>query len=284
MTCEVIRDLLPLCADGVASQESEALVRTHIRSCEGCRALYKKMCRQVEPEITDEELNYMAAVKRQNRENRRFVLRVYGIALGIALLFGAMWLIDHMIRYESWMYDTVTISREEAEKEMPEVLLTKGEKELAKVIFSLPEVQPYLTSTSLPPSELPEETVKELLRLAGKDPAAVAFMGCSAAQTCVWLDYEEDGVYYLLEFLDPDTSGHVDILRKYAREQGENVKKSYHAEINGAVIGVWGEDEEKALQQEEFYTTYQKVTGKRQWLDFLKEFGKKEIDGVIPYS
>ena len=45
MTCEVIRDLLPLCADGVASEETEALVRAHVRSCPACEALYKKMCR-----------------------------------------------------------------------------------------------------------------------------------------------------------------------------------------------------------------------------------------------
>ena len=34
MTCEVIQDLLPLCADGVASEETEALVRAHgIQPC-----------------------------------------------------------------------------------------------------------------------------------------------------------------------------------------------------------------------------------------------------------
>ena len=41
MTCEVIRDLLPLYADGVASQESRALVEEHIRTCDECRALYE---------------------------------------------------------------------------------------------------------------------------------------------------------------------------------------------------------------------------------------------------
>ena len=39
MTCEVIRDLLPLCADGVASDESRAAVEEHIRTCAACRAL-----------------------------------------------------------------------------------------------------------------------------------------------------------------------------------------------------------------------------------------------------
>ena len=60
MTCEVIRDLLPLCADGVASEESRAAVKAHIRTCNECRALYESMCAPVEATPTEKELDYMA--------------------------------------------------------------------------------------------------------------------------------------------------------------------------------------------------------------------------------
>ena len=73
MTCEVIRDLLPLCADGVASQESRTAVEEHIHTCEACRTLYKSMCAPMEVQAT-EEVDYMAAVRRQKRANRRFFL------------------------------------------------------------------------------------------------------------------------------------------------------------------------------------------------------------------
>ena len=283
MTCEVIRDLLPLCADGVASEETEALVRAPVRTCPSCEALYKKMCRPMEPEVTLEELDYMAAVKRQKKEDRRFILRVYGIALGLALLFGAMWLIDQMFRYESWMYDTEIVSRETVEKKMPQALLTREEKDLAKVIFSLPEVQPYLTDLDLPPSQLPEELVKKLLTMAGKDPDAMSDIGSYTAQTFISLNYEQNGMYCILEFCDTDTSGHVDVFRKYAGVRTGKAKESYHAEINGGAIGVWGDDEEVTLQQEECYTKYEKVSGKRQWLDFLKRYWEKDDDdGAIP--
>ena len=37
LPCEVIRDLLPLVQDGVASEESSLLVREHLATCECCK-------------------------------------------------------------------------------------------------------------------------------------------------------------------------------------------------------------------------------------------------------
>ena len=65
MTCDVIRDLMPLCADGVASEESRAAVEAHIRTCEACRALYESMCAPVEAQEPAKEPDYMAAVRQQ---------------------------------------------------------------------------------------------------------------------------------------------------------------------------------------------------------------------------
>ena len=284
MTCEVIRDLLPPCADGVASEETEALVRAHVRTCPSCEALYKKMCRPMEPEVTLEELDYMAAVKRQKKEDRRFILRVYGIALGLVLLFGAMWLIDQMMRYQHWTYDSVPVSQEYIEKVMPQTLLTAEEKALAKVIFSLPEVQPYLTDVSLPPSELPEEVVNALLTAAGKNGNEVSLMWSYAAETCVHLAYTEGEYRHVLEYYDTDRSGYSDVLRKMTCEKGEDVKTLYYAEINAALIGAAGTDNAEENQQyEDFNTTYEKVSGKRLWLDFLKRYWEKDDDdGAIP--
>lgn len=271
MTCEVIRDLLPLCADGVASEESRAAVEAHICTCEACRTLYENMCAPVEAQEAPKEPDYMDAVRQQKKENRRFILRVYGIALGLMLLFGAMWLIDQMMRYQHWTYDSVPVSREYLEKVMPQTLLTAEEKALAREIFALPEVQPYLTDIALPPSALPEEVVLTLLEMAGKEPGDVTTMYSYAAQSCVSLAYTQGGHRYVLEFLDADMSGHADELRKMACESGDDVKVLYYAKINAAMIGAAGtEDEEDNRRLEEFYTTYEKVTGKRQWLDGLR--------------
>jgi len=42
MPCEVIRDLIPLCKDGVASQESCHLVEEHVALCPSCRKEYEE--------------------------------------------------------------------------------------------------------------------------------------------------------------------------------------------------------------------------------------------------
>ena len=39
--CAVCRDLIPLVQDGVASLESEALVKAHLQTCPECRTLWQ---------------------------------------------------------------------------------------------------------------------------------------------------------------------------------------------------------------------------------------------------
>ena len=41
--CNVVRDLMPLVLDRVASDESRALVEEHMNSCEECRKQYEEM-------------------------------------------------------------------------------------------------------------------------------------------------------------------------------------------------------------------------------------------------
>jgi phage head maturation protease len=41
--CEIIRDLIPLCAEGLCSDDSKALIEEHIRTCEECRKLYEEI-------------------------------------------------------------------------------------------------------------------------------------------------------------------------------------------------------------------------------------------------
>lgn len=43
ISCEVIRDLLPLYEDGAASKESQAMVREHLKGCRACRDELDKM-------------------------------------------------------------------------------------------------------------------------------------------------------------------------------------------------------------------------------------------------
>lgn len=266
MTCEVIRDLLPLCADGVASEESRAAVKAHIRTCNECRALYESMCAPVEATPTEKELDYMAAVK---KENRRFLRRTYGIILLIvAILF-----VSRALRYNGWIYSSETVDREVVERKLPQTLLTEEEKALAKEIFSLPRVQAAFET--LPDSktcDFDTELQTELLLRAGKDPQQVEFLFSGIIGRTVWLQYKENDVHYILEYMDIDQSGHADSLRKTVKQDKKRNHTVYAAEINVAMIDVSdGEDGETDIMHEDFYTVYTRTWGKRDWLAFLKD-------------
>lgn len=43
LSCQVVRDLLPLYHDGVCSEDSRALVASHLAACQACRAELEKM-------------------------------------------------------------------------------------------------------------------------------------------------------------------------------------------------------------------------------------------------
>ena len=275
MTCEVIRDLLPLCADGVASEESRAAVEEHIRTCDVCRALYESMCAPLEVQEAPKEPDYMAAIRRQKKERRRFLLLAYGIPLGLLLLLLVGWELKNMPKIQTRYYDrTSSVTSAQVAREMPQALLTQAEKELAKVIFSLPEVQAALAENAGSPlseSELPEEVCRDLLVRAGVDPDSVKRGNAGTLGRTVYLDYFDGEYRCILRFTDNDESGCADFLKKYTKESPQvdengvvDIRDSapgYSAEINVAMIG---------STQEDAYITYQKSVFKRGWLGFLK--------------
>lgn len=87
VSCAVIQDLMPLVQDGVASPESEALVKTHIKTCPDCRALWEALPASPAPQsgLPDDD-----AVLRKVRLHVRLwllVVIVVGLTLGMTVLF-----------------------------------------------------------------------------------------------------------------------------------------------------------------------------------------------------
>lgn len=63
MTCEIVRDLIPMYNDGTCSEESENRVRSHIEECEQCRK-YRDACLRAEKKAQSfSKKNLEAAVK-----------------------------------------------------------------------------------------------------------------------------------------------------------------------------------------------------------------------------
>ncbi len=74
---EVIRDLMPLCVDGIASEKSEAIVKEHIAECEPCAAEWARM-QQGEPEqsaadVPDDEARFQKTARRVRKRKRAAV-------------------------------------------------------------------------------------------------------------------------------------------------------------------------------------------------------------------
>ncbi|MBQ8555854.1 MAG: zf-HC2 domain-containing protein [Clostridia bacterium] len=88
--CSVIRDLMPLCIDGTASEDSKASVEQHVAGCKPCETMYTEMKAGVEIAVPKPQENpeFARAVKKmQHRRTRR---RYLWMLLGVLL---TMWIV-----------------------------------------------------------------------------------------------------------------------------------------------------------------------------------------------
>ncbi len=83
ISCKVIRDLIPLVRDGVATRESKELVEEHLRICKSCQDYYQKQEDQ-------EDFDQARVVRKIRLESLSFLslFIVLGILLGISLSSG----------------------------------------------------------------------------------------------------------------------------------------------------------------------------------------------------
>lgn len=90
--CDIVRDLLPLYADGVCSPESRELVERHLSECAGCRAEYEAMRAETpeSPAHGRESDALRSAGKALKRARiRAWIISAAVVLLAIALLAGA---------------------------------------------------------------------------------------------------------------------------------------------------------------------------------------------------
>lgn len=92
LECDVIRDLLPLYAEKLASPASSALVEQHLAECEACRAELERMEKPVpvqpEPQPDAPLKNIRSSL---NRRRLRTMLCSFAAALALAAVCGFGW-------------------------------------------------------------------------------------------------------------------------------------------------------------------------------------------------
>ena len=258
MNCDIIRDLLPLYADGLASSASRTLVEEHILTCPECRQLRDEMCAPLEPEPVDEEQKIMEILRIQRRKQRLRAILPW--VLAILLCMTGWW-----IFMESHFYgeEIVLASTDEDVilKEIPELALTDAEKELAKTILEVDMFRDAFSDDSLNFTHFEYEDVRQYL--ASVIPEDAEIMEICVYGSSVHIQYLTGEMMTMLDYIDGDMTGHVDQIYK--------LKAVTPYEEVGGVKYAGDVDEVYSLTYAvgSGLTRYEKTESKHMWFSFL---------------
>lgn len=90
--CNVVRDLMPLVIDKVASEESSNLVTAHVQQCESCAGTYKTLQGQIAGGSAAAESAAFAraadSLKRLKKKRRAILIAVTALVTAIVLFIG----------------------------------------------------------------------------------------------------------------------------------------------------------------------------------------------------
>ncbi len=105
ISCEIVRDLLPLYADDAVSDASRALVEAHLEACENCRKVLENCRAQVKipPESTADPLK-----KVKRRQIHRIALAALAAVACAALVSGLYF--NYSTRSVTVPYDAATMT------------------------------------------------------------------------------------------------------------------------------------------------------------------------------
>lgn len=67
VSCEIIKDLLPLYHDGVCSKDSRTMIEEHLTDCEGCKAELQAMEKEFLVESKEKNLSEAMVVEKLSK-------------------------------------------------------------------------------------------------------------------------------------------------------------------------------------------------------------------------
>jgi predicted anti-sigma-YlaC factor YlaD len=85
ISCEIIKDLLPLYHDGVCSNDSKAMVEEHLAGCDSCKTELQEMNNSLFVIKTEQYLNESEAVRKLSRKWKKGMIISLLKGIGIAL-------------------------------------------------------------------------------------------------------------------------------------------------------------------------------------------------------
>ena len=114
LNCNIIRDMLPMYAEGLTSEESNIAIQQHLEQCEDCRKCLENLQKPIAgPTVPKMEIDYMRKVKK-SFQRRTYILAgviavfciiLLGVFLRLFIIGTPLFLGDAPINFE-WNYDT----------------------------------------------------------------------------------------------------------------------------------------------------------------------------------
>ena len=80
-TCDVIRDLIPLAVDGVASEDSVHLLERHFEHCDACKKIYGEM---------SDQKRLPQAVETDDKKIMAYIRKRYVLFVALMMMIGAV--------------------------------------------------------------------------------------------------------------------------------------------------------------------------------------------------
>jgi predicted anti-sigma-YlaC factor YlaD len=93
VSCEIVKDLLPLYIDNICSKESSLLIEEHLKECDDCRRDMENMKKELPVEVIVENLEEAKRIKKIRERWYKDMLKylVYGaVGMLILILFVAI--------------------------------------------------------------------------------------------------------------------------------------------------------------------------------------------------
>lgn len=226
MNCDIIRDLLPLYAEGLASDASKSLIEEHTETCAVCRGILRQMQEPIEAANASTP-DPLLALRRQKKKNRRRAILACVIT-ALVILFG--WWIYMETHFVGETPVTVSTDSELILSQVPDLALTDGEKELSFTVFTIPSVKNLLESEMLTP--IPYGDVRD--DIGHIIPPNAHITEISAGCGHVYIDYTSNGKRVILHYVKgsadktitiPEPNGKVDTLYevRYSSADGSAV-------------------------------------------------------------
>lgn len=249
ISCDIVQDLLPLYADGQASEASKQLIHEHIQQCEACAAMAKSMCTPMEPKSEPEETLCVDILRRQKRRNRNRIILT--CVLTVVFCLTAWWLYMEFHFVEERLV-IVSNSQEDILAEMPHLALTQAEKAFAQELMLIPVLRDALQNGGMQilPMDALESDLSSVL------PENAVLIEVSVINKNFYITYQLDNQQVILEYCDANDDGVMDAVCKtigVADKTGKNVDAVY--ETRYAILLDWA--------------YYEKIEPQHVWFGFL---------------